>query len=992
MTRHTWSEAYLAEEPAAELLQSLGYTFVAPDQLDDDRESVKEAVLARRLLEAVHRLNPWISDANAKRAIRALTSPQAVDLVEANATVHAALVHTVAVAQDIGDGQGKKHHNVKFIDFDDPRANDLVVTRQYRVAGAKHDIIPDIAVFVNGIPIVVIECKSPTTQNPLAAGIEDMLRYQEAEDRHRGLGAPRLFQTVQVLAVVCQQQARYATVGTPASRWAEWKVPFPLTLDELQARLGRIPTPQDVMLAGIMRPDNLLDLIQNYVVFEAEQGRTVRKTARYQQFMAVTKAVDRVTQRGKGDRRGGIVWHTQGSGKSLTMLWFAVKLRRLAELANPTIVIVTDRTDLDDQISGTFHRCGFPNPVQASTVAHLRRMLRAGPGQTITTTVQKFQSEPTKRPEVLTEEANAFVLVDEAHRTQYKVLAANMRAMLPNACFVAFTGTPIDQKSRSTLRTFGPYIDTYTIEQSVADGATVPIYYESRQVNMGVADGTIDQVFDRVFADQTEADREAIKARYATKKAIAGVPDRVRLIALNITDHYERYIRPNGFKAQVVAESQEAAVAYLKAIRELEPQGYTAEVVISADRPELEEYRRTKAQERKLIERFRDERDPLSILVVCDKLLTGFDAPVEQVMYLDANLREHTLLQAIARVNRPAEGKDYGLVVDYWGVSQELQDALGIFAPSEVANAMVPLSDELPRLDARHRMAMRFFDRVDRNDLEACVRRLEPEDVRTEFDLAFRRFAQTLEMILPDPAGLAYVPDLQWLGRVRNAARVRYRDDRLDLRDAGRKVWRLISDYVRASGVEQLLEPVSIFSERFEEELAKLPSAEARASEMEHAIRHEITVRLDENPVFYESLRDRLNRVIDDWRQERIDGAQQLQLLEGITSEIRTAGQRAEQLGLTEDEFAFQQLLADEADLGEASQDGADGGLSSELAREVVGGLRELAVIDWARKDDVQREMRRHVKRLLRASGVAGDALDPLALKILDLARARLAR
>ena len=352
---------------------------------------------------------------------------------------------------------------------------------------------------------------------------------------------------------------------------------------------------------------------------------------------------------------------------------------------------MTDRGDLDNQISGTFRRCGFPNPVQARTVKHLRELLRGGAGQTILTTVQKFQDalEAGRRQAehpVLNDASNVFVMVDEAHRTQYKNLAGNMRAALPAACFLGFTGTPIDKKDRSTPRTFGPYIDTYTIQQAVEDGATVPIFYESRLPDVQIQGGeTLDQLFDRMFGDLSPDEREALKRRYGTETAIAGAPQRVKRVCLDLMDHFENYIRPNGLKAQIVVPTRDIAVTYKETLDSLN--GPASALIMSGtndDTARLARWHRSKEEIDTYIRQFKDRDDPLSVLIVCDMLLTGFDAPAEQVMYLDSPLREHTLLQAIARVNRTADGKTYGLVVDYWGVSNRLTDALAIFDPGEI--------------------------------------------------------------------------------------------------------------------------------------------------------------------------------------------------------------------------------------------------------------------------------------------------------------------
>ena len=399
-----------------------------------------------------------------------------------------------------------------------------------------------------------------------------------------------------------------------------------------------------------------------------------------------------------------------------------------------------------------------------------------------------------------------------------------------------------------------------------------------------------------------------------------------------------------------------------------------------------------KDEQDRLIERFRHREDPLAILVVCDMLLTGFDAPAEQVMYLDAPLKEHTLLQAIARVNRPhGDEKTYGLVVDYWGVSAKLQDALAIFSSTDVQGALTPSVDELPRLQSRHAAAMRFFQKVsDQDDLSACVQALEPEDVRAAFDLAFRRFSQSMDMLLPDRRALAYHADLRWMGKIRGTARARYRDERLDLSGCGEKVRKLIADAVAADGIQILVKEVQLFSPEFEEKVMALETDDAKASEMEHAIRHEINVRVEENPAFYQSLRERLEAIIEERRQQRLDAAEQLSLFATLREELRGEQTRAQDIGLDARGFAIYGLLERRRPM-EVREDAvpynaANRDLAS-LIDEAVAPYTEL--VDWSQKDDLQRQMRSRIKRQLRASGVAGDAVESLAADIVDLAKVR---
>ena len=981
-------------------MQSLGYTYVPPEDLERERASFKETILAARLAAALKRLNPWLSETNVTKAVKAVTQVTAASLAEANETLYTSLTYGIALEQDRGDG--RKSHTVRFLDFDRPDRNEWIVTRQYRVLGSKKHVIPDVVVFVNGLPLAVIECKSPTIGDAWKAeAVKQLRRYQEADTRWKDQGAPRLFEAAQILIGTCGERAVYGTVGTSERFFLEWKEPYPLGVNQLGKELGRQPTPQDVLLYGLLEPRNLLDIVRNFVVFEVDGGRAVRKLTRYKQFIAVNEALRRIGAARKPSARGGIVWHTQGSGKSLTMLWLALKLRRDTSQQQPTVVIVTDRTKLDRQIAGVFTACGFPNPERAASVRGLRQILEHPTGKTVMTTIQKFQEVTSAggaagRASVhptLSEGANIFVMVDEAHRTQYQSLAANMRQALPNACFLGFTGTPIDKKDRSTLQTFGPYIDTYTIEQAVQDRATVPIFYESRLPELQIIGQTIDQVFDRVFAGRSDDERAAIKRRFATEQAIAGAPRRIEAICLDLIDHFTRFIAPNRFKAQVVATSRHAAVTYKETLDRLN--GPESAVIMSAghnDEERLARWHLGKEEQDRLIERFKNRDDPLAVLIVCDMLLTGFDVPVEQVMYLDAPLKEHTLLQAIARVNRPhGDEKTYGLVVDYWGVSADLQDALAVFSTTDVQGALTPNVDELPRLQSRHAAAMRFFQTVaDTSDLDACVRVLEPDDVRTAFDLAFRRFSQSMDMLLPDQRALAYHADLRWLGKIRGTARARYRDDRLDLSGCGEKVRKLIADAVVADGIQILVKEVQLFSPEFEEKVAALATDDAKASEMEHAIRHEINVRVEENPVFYQSLRERLEAIIAERRQERMDAAEQLSLLSSLRDDLKDEQTRAQDIGLDARGFAIYGLLERQrpgkTKEKTATYDVANRDMAS-LIDEAVTPFTDL--VDWQQKDDLQRQMRSRIKRQLRAGGIDADTVESLAADIVDLAKVR---
>ncbi len=999
-----WNEQSLVEEKAIGQLESLGWTHVTQDAIQAERRSFAEAFLPGRLRAAIRRLNPWISAENVERAVRAVTQIAAPGLVEASEKAHTALAYGVSVDQDLGDG--RRGRDVRLIDFEHPLENDLVVARQFRVRGTRRDVIPDLVLLVNGLPLAVVECKSPDLGlRWLGEAVRQLREYQEAEPQQRGEGAPQLFPTVQLLVATCGQGARVGTVGTPLRFFDQWIDPFPLSRDALARKLGRYPNPQEVLLQGVLAPEVLLDVTRGFVVFDREEGRPVRKIPRYNQYRAVRRAIERVRAGHTPKERGGVVWHTQGTGKSLTMLWLATALRREPELENPTLLVITDRTDLDDQITRKFLAAGFPDPVQARNARHLRELLAGGGGATVLSTVQLFRElaadadtaagDRARRGlhQVLSTAENLFVLVDEAHRTEYGHFAANLARALPNATRFAFTGTPIDKKERSTTRTFGSYVDRYTIEQATADGVVLKIYYEGRLPEERLAGASLDALFERTFADRTPAERREIQRRYGTALAVAQAPRRIEAICLDLLDHYATHVAPGGYKAQVVAPSRRAAVTYKETLDRLHgPQSALVLDWSDDEEGKIAAYALGEREERELISRFKRPEDPLAFLIVCDRLLTGFDAPVEQVLYLDKPLRGHALLQAIARVNRKtADGKkQYGLVVDYWGVSDELQEALAIFAPQDVEGALTPLADELPRLSARHRAAMRFFDGLpDRSDLEACLARIEPEDVRVEFDIAFRRFAASVEILFPDPRALPYEQDLRWLGTIRQAAAVRFRDPGLDVSDCGAKARKLIEDAIVADGVRVLVERVPLVSDAFDAKLAALASDEARASEVEHALKAEIHLRLDENPAFYDSLLKRLEEILDLKRRRRIEAAEQLRLSLPLVAEVRREAAVAEELGLSTTGFAVYGLLPEAPRrLDEAAEPGAPGrrGLAAEIDAAV---LPLTAIVDWWEKEDVKKEIRRETKRLLRRAGIAGAEAEALAGDVLEMLRAR---
>lgn len=977
------------EEPAAELLRVLfDYKPLTTGDLRRLRDGLAtEPVLTVRLAECLARLNPWLDADGVRRAVSAVTRIAAVDLMEANERGHTALSYGVTAPHTDASSR-RQDRTVRFFDFDTPSANRFEFARQVSIKGARQDIIPDIVVYVNGLPLAVIECKSPALADPMGDAIRQFRRY-EGRDEFSGLGAPRLFETAQLSIALARDVAKYGTTMTPARQWAEWKDPYPLTGDALSSQLGRTPTGQDILLAGLLTPANLLDLVRNFVMFETIDGKRIKKIARYQQFVAVGKAIERIRGALNPQRRGGVIHHTQGSGKSLTMVFLATKLRRLPEAENPTLVIVTDRNDLDDQITSQFKRSGFSNPIQAESGAALRKALSGGAGTTVLTTVHKFHSAVPRRSSVISEAKNVFVMVDEAHRTQYGALAARMRAGLPNACMLAFTGTPIDKKDRSTREVFGDYLHRYLIDQAVKDGATVPIFYEMRDARLRIDGLDLERDIRAAFPELSDDEIEKLKRGMRLQEKLAGAPIRIEAIAEDILRHYRTTIEPNGFKAQIVTISRDVAVSYVEALRRLgAPECALIMSSSHNDSARLQAHHLSKQDRDDLISRFKKPDDPLKILVVCDMLLTGFDAPVEQVLYLDAPLREHTLLQAIARVNRTAENKTYGLVVDYWGDNRRITDALNLFSDEDgVLNALRPISEKIQLLESRHRAAMRLFEGADRTNEEACLVLLEPDDVRAKFELDFQRFSEAMDMILPDPKALEdpYQPDLKWLARLRAVAGRRYRDVRFDARPYGAKVGQIITQHLSSDGVEQLLAPRDILDPAFRQYLDSLTSAEAKAAEIEHAIKHEIHVHKDENPAAYTSLWEQVEKIVNERREARVSAASALARLQQVADQVVgvRAGSSPSGKGLSGTAGAILPFI-DDAFATEVRT-----GAATDVAKTLEGYT---AVVDWQHKEDVQRQMRRGIKERLRTLGMDAANIEAVTAKVMDVARARLAR
>ncbi|MCL1077277.1 type I restriction endonuclease subunit R [Parashewanella spongiae] len=981
------------ELPAIEQLQQLGWNYIhgadlTPDALNADglsaRAYMRDVVLIEQLNAAIKRINPWISDENLNKVSREITHPNFAGLMEYNHAIYQTLVCYQSVEQDLG--RGRKGQTVKIIDFDNLDNNEFICSNQFKVEGANQNIIPDIICFVNGLPLAVIECKSPYITSPMAEGINQLRRYANLRHPHEAEGAEKLFWYNQLMVSTCRDQAKVGTISSSSQHYGDWKDAYPFTDIELN---GENTIAQQRLLAGMFSKSAFLDLLQNFIIFEKVEGKLIKKVARYQQFRAVNKVIERL--KGGENRKdtsrkqkSGVVWHTQGSGKSLTMVMLAVKMRRDPILQQYKLVFITDRTQLDEQLSSTFRDTQGETVYNATSVAKLRELLKKDSSDLVTAMVQKFQDAEKEAATSLIngDVDNAFtdlntsdkiiVLADEAHRTQFGGLAMVINAALPNAPKIGFTGTPL-LKTQKMGNAFGGYIDQYKINEAVDDGATVRILYEGREVITDVSSKSLDKLFEEYFADYSKEEQREIKKKYGVERAVREAPARIRWVCIDLLKHYREHIQPDGFKAMIVTGSRHAAALYKKTLDELGAP--PSEVIISGDHNDeayLAQYT-DKAKHKKAIAGFTKplSEDSTSFLIVKDMLLTGFDAPIAQVMYIDRKLQDHTLMQAIARVNRTYKGKTCGFVVDYYGLSKHLTDALELFTSDDVDGTYQSLKDEIPKLKAAHTVAMGFFKDVLHNgkpsdNVDDYVLALKNEDVRAQFEIAFKRFAKQMNVILPDKAASPFIKDLTFLGKVLNAARVRYREEGLDLSGVGEKVRQLVDEHIISTGVDPKIPPIDLLAANFKEMLKEVKSTESKASEVESAIKHHITVNLEEDPEYYKSLSLRLRDIIvknaGHWER-------QLELLLVMVDNIEVEHQKAAQdVGLSDTEYAFYNILMAEVTSAQGT-DVVDAEVFEEIKNTtqiLVSAFDEATeIVDFFNKQDEVKRMKKAIKRAI---------------------------
>ncbi len=890
------------EEPFLKQLEGLGWTVKRLDMRqtpsDTGRENFTEVVLKPELRASLKKINDWLEDDQIEEVIQKITTFPGSNLIENNQAILKLLLENTSVSENRKTGD--RSPTVRYIDFENPDNNSFLAVSQFkiRILGTEHHIFPDIVLFINGLPVVVVECKSPKTKEPIPEAIDQLLRYSEQRGATKE-GSPPLFYYNQFVVATCRNECKFGTISSRIPKhFYRWADPYPRTLNDPEHGASS-PNDQQRLVAGMLDKNNLLDIIRNFTLFTVnDKGKLIKIVGRYQQFRAVKKAVERLLNGKTRRERSGIIWHTQGSGKSLTMMFMVREMYRQPQLSHWKVVFVTDRTQLEQQLSETSQHIGFTIKV-ADSIARLKELLPADSSDLVMAMIHKFQERDLQEifPE-LNPSPNILIMTDEAHRSQYALLGANLDRALPNAAKIGYTGTPIDK----TEKVFGDYIDKYSMRQSIDDKVTLEIVYEGRTHNAEVTDKPgMDEKFEDVFSEYNIQERMQILG-YGSRKAYLEARETIAAKAKDMIDHYTRHIFPNGFKAQVVATSQEAAVRYELAlkeavaekIKELEqnnPQKLDIdrlkrlriETVISGghnDLPHIKE-RSNPARHEEIIKSFKlpfdaeDEgvRGDVGIVVVMNMLITGFDAPIEQVMYLDRVIKAHNLLQAIARVNRVGDAaKEKGFVVDYVGVGHHLKEAIDNYderEQKEILDSLGSEEEELNDLKAAHSEIMALLKKhglEDLNDHDAFFDLFYDEDIRFEYLAAFEKLTKCMNVVFPRKEALDFYHDYQSLTEINALAKLHFRDQRFSMKGIPAKLRTITDDYLKSKGIEQKVEPISILDDKFEEEVGKRKRVKTKAAEVEHAIRHHLDINFDEDPELYASFAEALERILEEFK------------------------------------------------------------------------------------------------------------------------------
>jgi type I restriction enzyme R subunit len=979
-------EDNISKYPAIDLLKSMGYIYISPEDCALQRGSAYDVILKDILRKQLKKLNRFFyggkdnefSSANIERAIEDLDEPLADGLIRTSEKIYDSFLLGKSYPETVGDGKTMSF-NMKYIDWENIENNVFHVTEEYQIESQdkQHNVRPDIVLFVNGIPFAVIECKAPHIT--VEQAVEQNIRNQTNDY------IPQLFKFVQIVMATNKNAVKYATTGTPKKFWCVWKEEDTAFLDSKLAECvtDRIPTEQDKNIISMFSKNRLMELAKYFILFDAN----VKKICRHQQYFAIREIIKTINEDDKdGNRKSGVIWHTQGSGKSLTMVMLAKYILMEMATLNPKVVIVTDRKELDGQIAKTFAHTRL-SPARATSGKHLVELIKSGKADVITSIINKFNTAESSGTKEYGRDI--FILVDESHRSNYGQLSTKMRTVFPNACYIGFTGTPLMKKEKSTMAKFGKLIHKYTIRDGVDDKAIVPLIYEGKFVEQNVDEANIDLWFEQTTKRLTDAQKTDLKNKWSSMKRLASTNARIKRIALDINNHFIEGYKDTGFKAMLATNFKKDAVRYLECFEQFGD--LTCAVVISE--PDLREgvddidestddkilafwnkmikqYGDADRYEEAIKNKFVDGE--IDILIVCSKLLTGFDAPVCQVLYIDKELKEHGLLQAIARTNRLCEGKDYGLIVDYRGLIEKLDSAMNMYSGAGLENydsedlkgVVVDVISAVSGVREAYSHLYDLFASIkNKNDTEETEVFLADEKKREEFYNMLCAFGKTLSIVLNSETAYSAMPRdelnkyknafIFW-SKVRRSVKIRY-FDAIDNSEYEPLMQNLLDTHLSVAGLKQITAPIDILNkDEFEKELDGLVSARSRADAIQSRMTKSISEKHDENPAYYDSFSKRIKDALQEYKDKIITEAEYLAKMRSIMEDYgngKTDIRYPEKIKNNVHAQAFygviSAILDDVIDLGSSAD------LLSDISIEITKIIQKHSMVDWTNNKSI---------------------------------------
>lgn len=982
-----------SELPALQLLhEGLGYDYLLPSEANQLRKKDTEVILYDILKEQLPELNPWMKkhpeaiDAAIEK-IREDNFQHNSSHTDTNEIIHAmyaeinvAPLKPLKIPFDLGSGE--EMQPVKLFNFDEPEKNNFTVTNQLVFRLHKGSIKPDVMVYVNGFPLVTIECKSPNIDEPILSAVNDNLTKYQISDN----GADRLFFYNLFLVATCGDYAKHGCIESDVNFYSRWSSTYPYSEAEVENLAKRKPREQENLIAGMLNKKTLIDILQNYVIFDRVDNKIIKKIPKHQQFRAVSKTIKQLEiSIPSSTNIGGTIWHSQGSGKSLTMFWLARKIRQ--QFGDIPILVVTDRISLDSQIHENFEGAGWNKPIRAKNAQHAIDELKSPEKKVIMSTLQKLGLKDN--PQLLTDN-QVIILTDESHRTQFGDDATRMRAALPKGIFFAFTATPIDKPNRKVFKTFGDEIDSYTWAESIADGSTVGIQYMPRWIPVEVDSKLLTEEFEKEFKHMSKEKRDKIRENELEIKNLRKATPRIEKIANYIVDDFNRRVGIDNFKAMIVASNREAAVRYKKALDKIKDAPKSIIIMTSelnetgAEGDSWNDYHLSSTDREIKSKEFAKADNENKLLIVSDMLLTGYDAPIIGTMYLDHKLKEHTLLQAIARVNRKYSIKQFGTVVDFINISKQLEHAKNLFDVEQTKDLTFDKEILISTLDAMWVQVMTDVKGIDPTKREEVLERFAKIDKRGIFYNHYKRFEKALDAVMPEPEAEPYLDDFAKLTTTVTLIKTFLNTDKFSTKPYSNKIQQLIDKCVSAGKIKIPIDSIDFDDENFGIEISKMTSKRAQNAALEGRLSGVIDIGRPDNPIFYGNLAEQLAHLLKSEEDKRITAEELFQSLTELRDDAAKQEQKRKELGL-DNEFEF-------AVYGELKQILDDQSICVEKSISIYDKIFPLTLyVDCfnLEKITIKKDMERIIYEIL-SDKFPEDKIDELTEKIIDLAKRHL--